>query len=104
MVATPRPSSLSRARGDRRPRRSYTGSLDDPSTSWANCNVPTCPASGSSSNSRGASIDIIIPVVVAAVLLVAAVLFLVRKRRVAAATPDEVPQIGAEVEAAVEAS
>ena len=103
MVATPRLSSLSRARGDPRPRRSYTGATD-PSASWAYCNVPTCPASGSSSNSRGASIDIIIPVVVAAVLLVAAVLFLVRKRRVATATPDEVPQIGAEVEAAVEAS
>ena len=98
MVATPRPSSLSRARGDRRPRRSYTGSLDDPTTSWANCHVPTCPANGSSSNSRGASIDIIIPVVVAAVLLVAAVLFLVRKRRVAAATPDETPQLDKEAQ------
>ena len=41
VVATPRLLSLSRARGDRRPPRSYT---TDPSTRWAYCGIPDCPA------------------------------------------------------------
>ena len=49
-------------------------------------------------------LSIIIPVVIAAVLLVAAVLCLVRKRRIAAATPDEVPQLDTEEPIETEAS
>ena len=76
-----------------------------PEAGGTDCTKCAVSSSGKSrSRTRTGSLSIILPVVVAAVLLVAAVLFLVRKRRVAAATPDEVPQIGAEVEAAVEAS
>ena len=57
-----------------------------------------CPGSSGNSRSSNASLSIIIPVVIAAVLLVAAVLYLVRKRRVAAATPDEAPQLDTEVQ------
>ena len=58
-----------------------------------------CTNSGGSKNdSKQGSVVIIIPVVIAAVLLVAAVLYLVRKRRVAAATPDEAPQLDTEVQ------
>ena len=57
-----------------------------------------CPGSSGNSRSSNASLSIIIPVVIAAVLLVAAVLYLVRKRRVAAATPDETPQLDTEVQ------
>jgi len=56
------------------------------------------------SRNKYGSIDIIIPVVIAAVLLVAAVLCLVRKRRIAAATPDEVPQLDTEEPIETEAS
>ena len=56
-----------------------------------------CPGSSGKSRSRTGSLTIIIPVVIAAVLLLAAVLYLVRKRRVAAATPDETPQLDTEV-------
>ena len=49
-------------------------------------------------------LSIIIPVVIAAVLLVAAVLCLVRKRCIAAATPDEVPQLDTEEPIETEAS
>ena len=51
-----------------------------------------------SRRARGSSLSIIIPVVIAAVLLLAAVLYLVRKRRVAAATPDETPQLDTEIQ------
>jgi len=57
-----------------------------------------CPGSSGNSRSRTGSLTIIIPVVIAAVLLLAAVLYLVRKRRVAAATPDETPQLDTEVQ------
>ena len=58
-----------------------------------------CTNSGGSKNDgKQGSVVIIIPVVIAAVLLVAAVLYLVRKRRVAAATPDETPQLDTEVQ------
>ena len=57
-----------------------------------------CPGSSGNSRSSNASLSIIIPVVIAAVLLVAAVLYLVRKRRVAAATPDETPQLDTEIQ------
>ena len=56
-----------------------------------------CSGSSGNSRSRTGSLTIIIPVVIAAVLLLAAVLYLVRKRRVAAATPDEKPQLDTEV-------
>ena len=49
-------------------------------------------------------LSIIIPVVIAAGLLVAVVLYLVRKRRIAAATPDEVPQLDTEEPIETEAS
>ena len=57
-----------------------------------------CPGSSGNSRSRTSSLSIIIPVVIAAVLLLAALLYLVRKRRVAAATPDEAPQLDTEVQ------
>ena len=62
-------------------------------TNCGNCH----PDSNASRRARGSSLTIIIPVVIAAVLLLAAVLYLVRKRRVAAATPDEKPQLDTEV-------
>ena len=61
----------------------------------------TCYGSGGgdgNNNNGNASLAIIIPVVIAAVLLLAAALYLVRKRRVAAATPDEAPQLDTEVQ------
>ena len=57
-----------------------------------------CAASSLHNSTYLASLSIIIPVVIAAVLLLAAVLYLVRKRRVAAATPDEAPQLDTEVQ------
>ena len=58
-------------------------------------------SSSGTSRSNGASLSIIIPAVIAPVLLFISVLYLVRKRRVAAATPDETPQL--DTEAQVEA-
>ena len=64
---------------------------------YTNCAAQSDGNGSSTSSSTGASLAIIIPVVVAAVLLVAAVLYLIRKRRVAAAKPDEVPELDTEV-------
>ena len=55
-------------------------------------------SSSGTSRSNGASLSIIIPAVIAPVLLFISVLYLVRKRRVAAATPDEMPQLEKEVQ------
>ena len=75
----------------------YCGAADVYKSGGTDC--ATCAASSSgNSRSSNASLSIIIPVVIAAVLLVAAVLYLVRKRRVAAATPDETPQLDTEVQ------
>ena len=75
----------------------YCGRADVYKSGGTDC--ATCAASSSgNSRSSNASLSIIIPVVIAAVLLVAAVLYLVRKRRVAAATPDEAPQLDTEVQ------
>ena len=74
----------------------YCGDADVYKAGGTDCT--TCAASSSGKSSRNSSLTIIIPVVIAAVLLVAAVLYLVRKRRVAAATPDEAPQLDTEVQ------
>ena len=74
----------------------YCGDADVYKAGGTDCT--TCAASSSGKSSRNSSLTIIIPVVIAAVLLLAAVLYLVRKRRVAAATPDETPQLDTEIQ------